>query len=100
MRNHLQKGNIFSKAWILTILALCTLFSSQAMANKMASQLQEAIYLFEMKGEVDESIRLLEKISRQGDNDDKESAFFYLGKIYDLANNKDHSAPQPHPSIF
>ena len=88
MRNHLQKGNIFSKAWILTILALCTLFSSQAMANKMASQLQEAIYLFEMKGEVDESIRLLEKISRQGDNDDKESAFFYLGKIYDLANNK------------
>jgi hypothetical protein len=55
----------------------------------MASQLQEAIYLFEMKGEVDESIRLLEKISRQGDADDKESAFFYLGKIYDLASNKD-----------
>ena len=54
----------------------------------MASQLQEAIYLFEMKGEVGESIRLLEKISRQGDNDDKESAFFYLGKIYDLASNK------------
>ena len=54
----------------------------------MASQLQEAIYLFEMKGEVDDAIRLLEKISRQGDPDDKESAFFYLGKIYDLANNK------------
>ncbi len=54
----------------------------------MASQLQEAIYLFEMKGEVDESIRLLEKIMRQGDADDKESAFFYLGKIYDLASNK------------
>ena len=41
-----------------------------------------------MKGEVDESIRLLEKIMRQGDADDKESAFFYLGKIYDLASNK------------
>ena len=54
----------------------------------MASQLQEAIYLFEMKGEVDDAIRLLEKISRQGDEEDKESAFFYLGKIYDLANNK------------
>ena len=54
----------------------------------MSSQLQEAIYLFEMKGEVDEAIRLLEKISRQGDSDDKETAFFYLGKIYDLANNK------------
>ena len=64
------------------------LFSSQASASKMASQLQEAIYLFEMKGEVDEAIRLLEKISRQGDTDDKESAFFYLGKIYDMANNK------------
>ena len=87
MRNLWLKENIF-KAWVLTILALCSLFSSQAFASKMASQLQEAIYLFEMKGEVDESIRLLEKISRQGDDDDKESAFFYLGKIYDLANNK------------
>ncbi len=87
MRNSWLKEN-FGTAWILTILALCSLFSSHAFASKMASQLQEAIYLFEMKGEVDESIRLLEKISRQGDNDDKESAFFYLGKIYDLANNK------------
>jgi len=87
MLNRWQKENI-CKAWVLTILALCTLFSSQVFASKMASQLQEAIYLFEMKGEVDESIRLLEKISRQGDADDKESAFFYLGKIYDLANNK------------
>ena len=44
-----------------------------------------------MKGEVDESIRQLEKISRQGDDDDKEAAFFYLGKIYDLANNRAQS---------
>ena len=87
MRNIWQKENVF-KAWVFAILALCSLFSSQALASKMASQLQEAIYLFEMKGEVDESIRLLERISRQGDADDKESAFFYLGKIYDLANNK------------
>jgi len=90
MRNTWQKENVF-KAWVLTVLALCSLFSSQALASKMASQLQEAIYLFEMKGEVDESIRLLEKISRQGDADDKESAFFYLGKIYDLANNRAQS---------
>lgn len=87
MRNLGQKENIF-KAWILTILALCSLFSSQALASKMASQLQEAIYLFEMKGDVDDAIRLLEKISRQGDADDKEFAFFYLGKIYDLGSNK------------
>ena len=88
MRNFRQKNSVFSKTWIVTILAFCSLFSSLASANKMASQLQEAIYLFEMKGEVDEAIRLLEKISRQGDSDDKETAFFYLGKIYDLANNK------------
>ena len=90
MRKVWLKENVF-KAWVLTILALCSLFSSQALASKMASQLQEAIYLFEMKGEVDESIRLLEKISRQGDADDKEAAFFYLGKIYDLANNRAQS---------
>lgn len=87
MLNLWLKENIF-KAWVLSTLVLCSLFSSQALASRMASQLQEAIYLFEMKGEVDESIRLLEKIMRQGDADDKESAFFYLGKIYDLASNK------------
>ena len=88
MHNLGLKENTICKAWILTILALCAVFSTQALASKMATQLQEAIYLFEMKGEVDESIRLLERISRQGDADDKESAFFYLGKIYDLASNK------------
>ena len=88
MLNSRLKENAICKAWIYVILALCSLFSSQAHASKMASQLQEAIYLFEMKGEVDDAIRLLEKISRQGDTDDKESAFFYLGKIYDMANNK------------
>lgn len=88
MLNFGQKENNFCKTWIIAILALCSLFSSVSFASKMASQLQEAIYLFEMKGEVDDAIRLLEKISRQGDNDDKESAFFYLGKIYDMANNK------------
>ena len=67
MRNLWLKENS-SKVWILTILALCSLFYSQAQASKMASQLQEAIYLFEMKGEVDESIRQLEKISGQGDD--------------------------------
>lgn len=83
-----QKEHSFSKTWIVAFLALCTVFSAQALASKMASQLQEAIYLFEMKGEVDDAIRLLEKVSRQGDDDDKESAFFYLGKIYDMASNK------------
>ena len=88
MRNLWLKENTLCKTWIVAVLALCSLFSSQAIASKMASQLQEAIYLFEMKGEVDDAIRLLEKISRQGDADDKESAFFYLGKIYDLGSNR------------
>ena len=83
-----QKENSICRTWIIATLALCALFSSHASASKMASQLQEAIYLFEMKGEVDDAIRMLERVSRQGDSDDKESAFFYLGKIYDLANNK------------
>jgi len=62
MHNFGQKESNICTAWIIAILALCTLFSSVSFASKMASQLQEAIYLFEMKGEVDDAIRLLEKI--------------------------------------
>ena len=67
MHNLRLKENNICKAWLLITIALCSLFSAHVHASKMASQLQEAIYLFEMKGEVDDAIRLLEKISRQGD---------------------------------
>ncbi len=57
-------------------------------AGKMAYSLQEAIYLFEMKGETEEAVRILEKIANQGDNDDKQEAMFYLGKIQELKGNR------------
>lgn len=41
-----------------------------------------------MKGETDEAVRLLESIVAQGDQEDKEVAYFYLGKIQELAGNK------------
>ncbi|MCF0215876.1 MAG: hypothetical protein HUK21_05335 [Fibrobacteraceae bacterium] len=63
------------------------LLHGNVFADKMASTIQEAIYLFEMKGEYAEAIRLLEKASENGDKKDKESAFFYLGKIQEILGN-------------
>lgn len=40
-----------------------------------------------MKGETAEAIALLEKIVAQGDEEDKEAAYFYLGKIQELSGN-------------
>ena len=54
----------------------------------MASDIQEAIYNFEMKGNVNEAVRILEKVSRQGDKDDQREANFFLGKIYELSSSK------------
>lgn len=75
-----------SQNTVLLLLCLCGSISL-SFAEKMESSIQEALYLFEMKGEVDESVKLLEKISREGDDDDKEKAFFYLGKIQEISNN-------------
>ena len=69
---------------VLALLCLCGTF---AHAEKMNSTIQEAIYEFEMKGETAKAIRLLEKVSTQGDREDRENAFFYLGKIKELAGN-------------
>lgn len=54
----------------------------------MESSIQEALYLFEMKGETSEAIKMLENAAIQGDEDDKEQAYFYLGKIQELSDNK------------
>ena len=84
-----QKKTAAAATWkaksVLAILCLCGVF---AHAEKMNSTIQEAIYEFEMKGEVAKATRLLEKVSTQGDREDKERAFFYLGKIKELAGNK------------
>ena len=72
----------------MALLAFLCVLCGQAIASKMAYSLQQAIYLFEMKGDVDEAVRILEKVVSKGDAEDKENAFFYLGKIQDLAGNK------------
>ena len=54
----------------------------------MSSSIQEAIYLFEMKGEFSQATKLLEKAVSEGDSQDKEQASFFLGKIQELSGNQ------------
>ncbi|MDR1760711.1 MAG: hypothetical protein LBR60_09355 [Fibrobacter sp.] len=63
------------------------LLSSGIHAAGMASLIDEALYLFEMKGEYAEAQAILEKVSVEGDIEDKEAAFFNLGKIFELSGN-------------
>lgn len=84
-----SKGNLMTRTGALMVLVLVAVFFGQASAVKMTSTIQEAIYLFEMKGNSDEAIRLLEKVAKEGDSDDIESANFYLGKIFELADNNE-----------
>ncbi len=72
---------------MLTLVWICGL-SMTVSAEKMETAIQEAIYIFEMKGETSEAIKILEDASINGDEDDKEKAFFYLAKIQELSNNK------------
>lgn len=75
------------KTFTLTVTALFCIFCGFAHAEKMSYSLQEAIYLFEMKGETEDAIHILKKVIEQGDNEDKEHANFYLGKIQELSGN-------------
>ena len=86
-RQHIRTCNATRRALTAFLAVLC-ICSASAFAEKMNSAIQEAIYDFEMKGETAEAIRLLEKVSTQGDKEDRENAFFYLGKIRELSNNK------------
>ena len=83
--------NVFHKIHPLctaTLLVWLCGFVSFALAEKMESSIQEALYLFELKGEISEAIKILENAANQGDEEDKEKAYFYLGKIQDLSGNK------------
>lgn len=85
-----QTGSMFMKGRRALLRALCLLLcicAVPATAEKMNASIQEAIYRFEMKGETDEAIRILEKVATQGDTEDKENAYFHLGKIRELAGN-------------
>ena len=63
-------------------------FMSFTLAEKMESSIQDALYRFEMKGEFKKAIAILENVISEGDNEDKEKASFYLGKIQELAGNR------------
>jgi len=76
--------------FLLLVVAIGAMIPT-AHAGKMENQIQEAIYMFEMKGEISEATRILEKVANQGDSEDKEEAYFYLGKIQELSNNKTSS---------
>lgn len=66
---------------------LCFMYAG-TFAEKMNSLIQEALYDFEMKGETSEAVRLLEKVSSEGDREDRENAYFYLGKIKEISGNR------------
>lgn len=84
-----RKTNIghFAIRTAITLVWLCG-FVSFADAKKMESSIQEALYRFEMKGEFSKAIGILEKVVSEGDSEDKEQASFYLGKIQELAGNR------------
>ena len=72
----------------LFVLVCLGVYCGNAFAEKMNSTIQEAIYEFEMKGETAKATRLLETVGKQGDREDREKAFFYLGKIKELSGNR------------
>lgn len=73
---------------IILITPVILLFFSNVSAAKMEANIHEAVYLFEMKGNFANAISILEKVAKEGDDRDKEQAFFYLGKIHELSGNK------------
>ena len=57
MKLRMYRTRTLSSAAKALAVVLCA-FVGTASANKMAYSLQEAIYLFEMKGETDEAVRI------------------------------------------
>ena len=57
----------------MMLVWLCGLLSF-TFAEKMESSIQEALYRFEMKGEFQKAISILEKVVSEGDAEDKEQA--------------------------
>lgn len=73
----------------VALVFFVSLFCGISHAAKMDSSIQEALYLFEMKGDFQKAISTLQNILENGDKEDQESAHFYLGKIYELSGNLD-----------
>lgn len=81
----------FLKFYCVRLLIVVLVCLHYSFAGKMESSIQEAIYLFELKGEIPEAVKILEKVANQGDPEDKEEAYFYLGKIQELSGNNTSS---------
>lgn len=75
------------KSTVVKMVAVFVLCLGEVFAEKMASDIQEAIYLFEMKGNVKDAVHILKKVSVQGDKEDQKEANFFLGKIYELSGD-------------
>ena len=75
-------------AFMLLLAALACL----SFAGERAVDIREAAYLFEMKGEAAEAKKILEDISKAGEQDDRASADFLLAKIQDLEGNDQTAA--------
>lgn len=58
-----------------------------AYGEKKKQDIQNAIYLAEMKGEFSVAIKMLENAANEGDEEDKENAYFYLGKLHEAFGN-------------
>lgn len=84
-QKHIAAYPIYQIIFVLVSALLCL---GHAYASKMDATIQEAVYLFEMKGDMATATSLLEKVAKDGDQSDKEQANFYLGKIQELSNNR------------
>lgn len=75
---------MFFKAMSLALLII-TISVQVSYAENYSIQLKKAAYLFEMKGEANEALKILEDISRNGNEKERNEADFLIGKINDIS---------------
>ncbi|MEE0876282.1 MAG: hypothetical protein UIH18_03190 [Fibrobacteraceae bacterium] len=75
---------LFFKAMSLALL-ITTISVQISYAENYSIQLKKAAYLFEMKGEANEALKILEDISRNGNEKERNEADFLIGKINDIS---------------
>lgn len=77
----------------LALASLVLLFLSlPSFASNYSLKLNEAIYLFEMKGEYEEAQKILSEISQKGNAKERSEADFLLGKIKDIFGKKSNAS--------
>lgn len=70
-----------------SFVLLLALLAAQVFGGERAVDISEAAYLFELKGEAAEAKKILESVSKAGEQDDRAAADFLLAKIQDLEGN-------------